>query len=906
MNAESLIGQVLGTCTLQRLVGQGGMGAVFLAQQSRPRRQVAVKVLLPANVQSSAQRVAFLERFRRETDAAAALEHPYILPVHEYGEREGLAYLVMPYIRGGTLREELEQQGSLPLIRTMSYLEQMAAALDFAHSRGVIHRDVKPANILKTPDGRLLLSDFGLVKIIAEGQSEQARLTGNGGPIGTPDYMAPEQALGVEGVSARSDVYALGVVLYHMVTGKVPFQGDTPMQVAMQHIHTPPPSPRAARADLPPQADRVMLKALAKRPIERYAQAGELAVAFREALIAAGVRLDALLSTPQADAEAKSPGARLFTSRSLFDPMWRSERSETALERNTPAQELPVVHDEPEPVEAALPMQKRKQGLDASAFARVKTPESAKTRATPLPAVRERYTPLPPTPLKLRPKGEGLSMFQKPKLHGSPSKTPENQHAAFQGSQPNAGPQNGDATVPFQTQAQPGMPQPIPGMNTHASGQFDTMNQSNNDVPPFAFNQPGTMNGPVPFRQPFAPGNTTRHLGNPNASANVAPPFAPTNNAGASAAFPSGNTTQQWGGPAMPPPSAPKNATHATRTLGDPNMSPAGGSGVFPPPNARGNTGALVPYQGQGMTGAMKLAHSVKVVQVPVAGQPGRYMTGFLPVLPKDESATAEDEQNKAAGAKKRVGIALVIIAVAVVLLGSGLYFLVVPHSGSTTAMQNGNTTPGTMTTAQAIAQATAQANTILADPMTYNSHNWPVVSKGNPQFAFKDDGYHVIVNGQSNNAGLPLLPNETYSNFGYTVTMQEAKGDDGSEFNFYGIVLRYSAHGNNKTFYLFDYQPSNHQYEFREYVDNGHLNGNSPWTVIWHHGVGKEFHTGHGAKNKNTLKVAASGRDFTFLINGKQVGTAQDKALKSGQIGMMVNKSGSEVAYSNLLLTNK
>src|SRR6266567_5740311 len=163
LKAETLIGTVLGTCTLQKIIGQGGMGAVFLAQQSRPRRQVAVKVLLPATSLKPHQRTAFLERFRRETDAAASLEHPHILPVHEYGERDGLAYLVVPYISGGTLRDVMEQEVPLPLPKVLNYLEQMAAALDFAHERGVIHRDIKPANILMTSEGRLLLTDFGLV-----------------------------------------------------------------------------------------------------------------------------------------------------------------------------------------------------------------------------------------------------------------------------------------------------------------------------------------------------------------------------------------------------------------------------------------------------------------------------------------------------------------------------------------------------------------------------------------------------------------------------------------------------------------------------------------------------------------------------------------------------------------------
>src|ERR1019366_9515583 len=249
MNAEALIGTVLGTCRLQKLIGQGGMGAVFLAQQSRPNRQVAVKVLLPMTQQAPNQHAAFLERFRRETDVVASLEHPNIMPVHEYGEQDGLAYLVMPYISSGTLRDELEREGRLPLDKAVFYLEQLAAALELAHENGVIHRDIKPANILVRREGRLLLTDFGLVKIASEGQNANLRLTGVGVPLGTPDYMAPEQVVGGQ-VDARADLYSLGVILYQMVTGTVPFKGDMPMQVAMQHMQMSPASPRAFRADL--------------------------------------------------------------------------------------------------------------------------------------------------------------------------------------------------------------------------------------------------------------------------------------------------------------------------------------------------------------------------------------------------------------------------------------------------------------------------------------------------------------------------------------------------------------------------------------------------------------------------------------------------------------------------------
>ncbi len=314
MNAEGLIGTVLGTCTLQRLIGQGGMGAVFLAQQSRPRRQVAVKVLLPMASLTPIQLAAFLERFRRETDAAASLEHPNIMPVHEYGERGNIAYLVMPYVSGGTLRDEMERECPMPLAKVVNYVDQLAAALDFAHAHGVIHRDIKPANILLTPEGRLLLTDFGLVKVIAGGQTPQARLTGEGAPVGTPDYMSPEQVIG-DNVDGRSDLYSLGVIMYQMITGTTPFQGETPMQIASQHLHISPPSPHLLRPDLPDAAEQVLLRALAKKPSERYGSGQELVHAFRAALIGTGIPLGGGASAALNGATA----ARLLTPQATFD-----------------------------------------------------------------------------------------------------------------------------------------------------------------------------------------------------------------------------------------------------------------------------------------------------------------------------------------------------------------------------------------------------------------------------------------------------------------------------------------------------------------------------------------------------------------------------------------------------------
>jgi serine/threonine protein kinase len=317
MNAEALIGTVLGTCTLQKLIGQGGMGAVYLAQQSRPRRQVAVKVLLPMTPLNRNQLAAFLERFRRETDAAASLEHPNIMPVHEYGERDGLAYLVMPYIGGGTLRDLLEREGQLPLEKAVKFLDQLAAALDCAHDHGVIHRDVKPANMMITAEGRLLLTDFGLVKIIAEGQIPQMRLTGPGAPVGTPDYMSPEQVIGDE-VDPRADLYSLGVILYQMVTGTTPFQGDSPMQIAAQHLQIPPPSPQMLRPDLPIAAEQVIMRALSKRPADRYARGQDLTQAFRAALASAGFQLSSNTASMPVIPPSTNTG-RIFVPKSPFN-----------------------------------------------------------------------------------------------------------------------------------------------------------------------------------------------------------------------------------------------------------------------------------------------------------------------------------------------------------------------------------------------------------------------------------------------------------------------------------------------------------------------------------------------------------------------------------------------------------
>lgn len=299
MNEKELVGVTLGNCTIERVLGRGGMAIVFLAQQARPVRTVAVKVLLStADENDPEQQRIFLERFRREADTAAKLEHKNILPLYEYEEaivqNQRLAYLVMPYVRGGTLRQrmdEMKRDGRQFDLQTVSnYISQVADALSYAHSLGVVHRDIKPGNLLFHSDGRLLLTDFGIVRL-----SAMPSLTMAGSFIGTAEYASPEQVSASE-LDSRSDIYSLGIILYELLTGSVPFTGSTPFAVMAHQLHDPVPSLRAQRPDLSPALEFIVKKSLAKDPKDRYQQATELAAdlqaAVKPALVQpAGLRL---------------------------------------------------------------------------------------------------------------------------------------------------------------------------------------------------------------------------------------------------------------------------------------------------------------------------------------------------------------------------------------------------------------------------------------------------------------------------------------------------------------------------------------------------------------------------------------------------------------------------------------
>src|SRR5947209_1089855 len=347
IDTNQLLGKTLGTCVLERLIGQGGMGAVYLAQQARPRRTVAVKVLLP-ELSPTATSVAaeFLARFRREADAIATLDHVNIMPIYEYGEQGQLAYLVMPHVTGGTLRNRLVTRGTLPLNEVIPIVEQAAAALDYAHAHGIVHRDLKPANMLFHADGRLLLTDFGIAKMMNETAPLDATalhtLTTTGTIIGTPEYLSPEQATGGT-VDRRSDVYSLGIVVFHLLTGQVPFLGPTPVAIALKHAMEEPPSLSHLNPALSISVEQALRKAIAKRPEERYATAGDFAHALAAAshvqsaaffseqtvqnknlvpvVLMSEKQINAVPHTPHAEAVPSSPQPAFYTQGEVGVPL---------------------------------------------------------------------------------------------------------------------------------------------------------------------------------------------------------------------------------------------------------------------------------------------------------------------------------------------------------------------------------------------------------------------------------------------------------------------------------------------------------------------------------------------------------------------------------------------------------
>jgi eukaryotic-like serine/threonine-protein kinase len=886
MNAEALIGTVLGTCMLQKLIGQGGMGAVFLAQQSRPRRQVAVKVLLPVSSQSPNQQAAFLERFRRETDAAASLEHPNIVPVHEYGERDGLAYLVMPYISGGTLRDEMEREEQFLLSKAMSYLDQMAAALNFAHEHGVIHRDIKPANILMTPERRLLLTDFGLVKIVADSRgTPNSRLTAVGVPMGTPDYMAPEQVIGVE-VDSRADLYSLGVILFQMVTGKTPFQGDMPMQIAMQHLHTPVPSPRKYRPDLPIPTEQVVLRSLEKRPTDRYANATEFANAFRLSLTVAGVPLGDTqmgMSTPGMVQDARS-----FTRRSLFDPMWQANGSghaDSPVPRSGLLRPMSPVQANPAPMPPPAEQGRRndivaKTSMTMPSFSGFFEPPTRSVPQENAPLADVRPTHMTPVPESVFPQ-KAMSPLQE----SYPTKSPQNNPASSHGlrfgrrsllrAMDAADPSSSSPATVQNPVAEPAEsfipPSMLAAMGLQADSSIAQAQQQQAEAPQPS--HPKTLAG-LPSSYSETPwqaalSTSSPELNNPApAESQVAQPLAQNS------------------------PEEPGSAL-TTRVLG--------------------NTSALVPsaYEGQGMTGMVKLTQPMKLVKVPIAGKPGTYMTGLLPMSPEIQEAVASQQMPDALTFLRKNLKKVALLALVVLVLISTGAIVAITHKSPTAPRLNTSSSVNLSAAATANAIATVQsANIILEDSLSSNIHSWKESSTGDLSYVFKDGKYHVSVN-DGDGAALADLPEEIMPNsFVFSVDASEIKGDDTSVNNQFGLVFRLNQSQKAGqpwvTFYCFQVQNTQNdvEYQLRKY-DSSYTDDAEKWSTPWHVNAGKEFHFGHGAAGNNSYKLVVKGGNFTFIVNGKTVGTFNDTSFKAGRVGFLVNQKGTEVAFSNLLLTN-
>jgi tRNA A-37 threonylcarbamoyl transferase component Bud32/tetratricopeptide (TPR) repeat protein len=272
-----------GRYAIERELGRGGMATVYLARDLKHDRRVAVKVL-----DAEIGAVLGAERFLTEIRVTANLQHPNVLPLFDSGSADGAPYYVMPYVAGESLRARLDREGALPIGEAVRITTAVAAALDHAHRQGIVHRDVKPENILLS-DGVPVVADFGIAKAVADSQraGTGAGLTRAGMSLGTPAYMSPEQAMGEADVDARTDVYALGVLLYEMLAGELPFAGPTSHAIIAKHLMTPVPSVRGARETVPPVLDAAIARAMAKDPAARFQSAAELGAELAAALVTA-------------------------------------------------------------------------------------------------------------------------------------------------------------------------------------------------------------------------------------------------------------------------------------------------------------------------------------------------------------------------------------------------------------------------------------------------------------------------------------------------------------------------------------------------------------------------------------------------------------------------------------------
>lgn len=285
-------GSMLGEFRLLRLLGRGGMAEVYLADQTSLHRQVAIKILR----EDVGENDLALKRFEREAHAAAALSHANIVQVYVVGEENGLHFIAQEYVQGLNLKQYIKRKGPPSVALAVHFMKQMASALEKAGSVGIVHRDVKPENMLVTRKGIVKVADFGLAQLAAPEDGAAVELTQIGTTMGTPLYMSPEQVQGHK-VSHKSDLYSLGVTCYHMLAGRPPFQGETPMSVAIQHLNDEPESLLERRPDLPPALCHVVHRLMAKKPADRYPDAGTVLRDLKEIAAALKQNIDPALLT---------------------------------------------------------------------------------------------------------------------------------------------------------------------------------------------------------------------------------------------------------------------------------------------------------------------------------------------------------------------------------------------------------------------------------------------------------------------------------------------------------------------------------------------------------------------------------------------------------------------------------
>ena len=359
---SNLTGQTIGQYQLTEKLGAGGMAEVYKAYQPRLDRYVAIKFIRPELAVDD----NFRARFEQEARAIAQLSHGNIVHIYDFGEEAHRYFLVMEFVPGQTLKQFVlsrSQTGrSITPTEVINVLRQVGAALDYAHGRGIVHRDVKPDNIMLTSDGRAVLNDFGIAKLV-EGNG-QGGLTQTGTAVGTPAYMAPEQIQGIkEQIGPATDLYALGVILYELLTGQTPFTADTPFAVMLKHVSDPVPLPQTINPDLPLKLETVLLKALAKQPTDRYQSAVSLTTAVEEAL--AGYTTDLPQSPQSASLVNHATTADPASATTMVDPtpLISSPTSPSAMPSPVPPLAAPSV---PTPamleptIMAAVPRSRRK------------------------------------------------------------------------------------------------------------------------------------------------------------------------------------------------------------------------------------------------------------------------------------------------------------------------------------------------------------------------------------------------------------------------------------------------------------------------------------------------------------------------------------------------------------------